>query len=114
MGLIKMDAVKFFKERIRMCNSFEGCASCPLEPDCTDTDPELMVKAVEEWSQAHPKKTIMQDFFEKFPNAPKREDGTPCACPAHLGYVKGNDGSDCECELFDYICIECWCRPLED
>ena len=76
-----MDAVEFFKERIRMCNSFEGCVGCPLKPDCTDADPELMVKAVEQWSQSHPRKTMMQDFFEKHPNAPRTVDGLPFPCP---------------------------------
>lgn len=115
-----MDAVKFFKERRKMCLSYDECKGCPCEErnpvSCNPSTLEIetLVKVVEQWSQAHPQKTMMQDFFEKFPNAPKREDGTPCACPAHLGYVKGNDGRNCECELFDYICTECWSRPLED
>ena len=66
-----MDAVKFLKERVRMCDSFDGCDGCPLQNECLDTEIEAMVSAVEQWSKSHPQKTIMQDFFEKFPNAPK-------------------------------------------
>lgn len=103
-----MDAVKFLKEKIRMCNSFERCVGCPIESDCRDTDPELMVKAVEDWSQAHPQKTMMQDFFEKFPNAPKDSFGNPMVCPQTLGY-----GDFC-CDDTKNNCAVCWSRPLEE
>ena len=103
-----MDAVKFLKEKIRMCNSFEGCVCCPLESDCGDTDPELMVKDVEDWSQAHPQKTIMQEFFEKFPNALKDSFGNPVVCPQALGY-----GDFC-CDDTKNNCTVCWSRPLEE
>ena len=94
-----MDAVEFLKEYQRMCR--KECEECPLNHkvclyDNIDEDNlpfEEIVEATEQWSQSHPQKTIMQDFFEKFPNAPKREDNTPCACPAHLGYVKGNNAN---------------------
>lgn len=109
----KIDAVKFFKERIRICNSFEGSADCPLKPDCTDTDPELMVKAVEQWSQDHPQKTMMQDFFEKFPNAPKGKFNQPQLCPGNCGY--NNEMASYEiCKKFYSDCLKCWSRPLED
>ena len=109
-----MDAVEFFKEKIRMRNSFEGCFGCPLEPDCTDADPELMVKAVEDWSQAHPKKTIMDDFFEKHPNAPKEKDGTPInICPSDCGYID-EPNSLSICEKFNNNCLKCWSRPMEE
>lgn len=118
-----MDVVEFIKEYSRLCRNQENCNTCPLTKICyiskrtmerITKNLESLTNSVEKWSQSHPQKTMIQDFFEKFPNAPKREDDTPCACPPHLGYVKGNDGSNCECEVFDYICTECWSRPLED
>jgi len=59
-----MDAVRYFKEKYRMCKSFEkcykGCPLCYLTPeyvDCTFSvhdNPELFVEAVEEWSNNNP------------------------------------------------------------
>ena len=49
-----MDAVKFLKERARMCNYYNGCDGCPLQDECLDTEIEAMVNSVEQWSQSHP------------------------------------------------------------
>lgn len=110
-----MDAVKFIKERNRMCD-MESCSSCHAnflnDCSCTTEDIVKLVEIVEQWSHDHPQKTIMQDFFEKFPNAPKHENGTPkFPCPSHLGY--GNLKKK-ECEFFQGNCSKCWNRPLED
>lgn len=108
-----MDAVEFFKERIRMCNSFEGCVCCPLESDCTDTDPKLMVKAVEDWSQTHPQKTMIDDFFEKFPNAPRTEGAPRNICPSDCGYTNEPENYS-TCDRFNNDCAACWSRPMEE
>lgn len=109
-----MDAIEFIKEYQRMCAK-ESCHNCPAfqnvafsDCDLDTKDPERLVNIVEQWSQAHPQKTIMQDFFEKFPNALKHENGTPQLCPSYIGY-----GDFC-CEDVDGFCIKCWSRPLED
>lgn len=112
-----MDAVEFIKERRRMCD-MESCNSCPAEVldecDYETKDIIKLVQIVEQWSKEHPQKTIMQDFFEKFPNAPKTMLGYPYPCAKDLGYpklnscsfgVKGGAGS---------YCRECWSRPMED
>lgn len=102
---MKMDAVKFIKEYRRMCNKYaymeacgEDCSSeCPLYDEyCNitykDLDPNYIVLKVEQWSKSHPQKTMMQDFFEKFPNAPKSEDNTPKnICPNCCGYTDEPD-----------------------
>lgn len=75
-----MDAVEFIKEYQRMCRN--ECEECPLNYKTCFYDSiyknnlpfEEIVKTVEQWSQDHPQKTMMQDFFEKFPNAPKNND----------------------------------------
>ena len=114
-----MDAVEFLKERIRMCNSYkDSCIGCELYKTSTESNTDCIrlldyhfedaVSAVEQWSQNHPQKTIMQDFFEKFPNAPKSETGEPMMCPYNCGY-----GNFC-CEQSNGICFNCWNRPLED
>lgn len=112
-----MDAVEFIKEYRRMCNQYaysEDCMDeCPLKGSYCDlgykyTDIKNTVSKVEQWSQSHPQKTMMDDFFEKHPNAPKDDFGTPCLCPADIGYEEKN------CKATDCNCLKCWSRPLED
>ena len=116
-----MDAVMFLKERARMCNSVSLCSECPigfnLKCSCTSdqyTDcEEEAVSLVEEWSSEHPQKTMLQDFLEKFPNAPLQSDGTPSLCPYKCGYTQED-----YCKKFNpnpayKTCLECWSRPLE-
>lgn len=74
-----MDAVKFIKERDRMCKSYydaeKGYCSdgCPAhDVQCSDldglsTDAEELVTRVEEWSAAHPRKTRKSVFLEQYP-----------------------------------------------
>lgn len=106
--MIDMDAVEFLKEYSRMCKYYRQCKECPLEGKCLNVEPEKQVNAVEQWSQSHPQKTIMQDFFEKFPNAPRTKTGEPMMCPYNCGY-----GNFC-CEQANGTCYNCWNRPLED
>lgn len=116
-----MDAVEFLREYRRMCDKYayaeacgEDCSDeCPLK-DCycdvryKNTDIENTVSKVEQWSKEHTQKTIMQDFFEKFPNAPKATNGEPMICPYNCGY-----GNFC-CEQANGTCYNCWSRPLEE
>lgn len=53
---------------------------------------------------------MIQDFFEKFPDAPKSEVGTPRMCPCDCGYEKVSNCPNGE------MCnsLKCWSRPLED
>lgn len=95
----------------------ESCSQCPFGEmnycDFDTEDPEKLVALVEQWSQSHPQKTMMQDFFEKHPNAPKRRDGTPVGiCPSYCGYTD-EPNSAFVCEKFDKKCLRCWSRPME-
>lgn len=103
-----MDAVKFIKERNRMCD-MESCSSCRAnflnDCSCTTEDIVRLVEIVERWSQDHPQKTMMQDFFEKFPNAPKYENGCPKLCPDNIYNCK---------PICTDECVKCWGRPMED
>ena len=111
-----MDAVEFIKEYQRMCTK-ESCYNCPAfqnvafgDCDLDTKDPERLVKIVEQWSQSHPQKTMMQDFFEKFPNAPRSDVGTPKMCPSSCGYeVISHCPNDILCDS-----LKCWSRPLEE
>lgn len=117
-GGTKMDAVKFLKERKRMCDSYPIiCGKCKISEakdglHCYEfqyTFPERAVAIVEKWSEEHPQKTIKDDFFEKFPNANKLCDGIPDVCAAKLGYV-----SECTYQNCEDCCKECWNEPLDE
>ena len=106
-----MDAVEFIKEYQRMCEK-ESCHNCPAfgnnvlsDCDLCTKSPEKLVQIVEQWSQDHPQKTMMQDFFEKFPNAPKHKNGCPKTCPNNIYNCK---------PICTNECVKCWSRPLED
>lgn len=98
-----MDAVKYFKELDRMSlNDNDSYNKLGFILEVEDK-----VKFVEEWSKAHPKKTRMQDFFEKYPNAKKDDDGTPNVCAEDLGYCVCNELTLTDC------CYFCWNEPIE-
>ena len=72
-----MDAVKFIKERERMCDSDE-CINCPLYKEnnlmgvgCETFEkhnPEVTVEIVKKWSSEHPVKTRQSEFLKMFPD----------------------------------------------
>lgn len=116
-----MEAVEFIKAHNRMCKKefcqdckiFLTVGTCRLE-DIPDNKLKELVNIVEQWSKSHPQKTMMQDFFEKFPNAPKTENGTPRnICPSDCGYTNEPE-SYIVCEHFTDDCLKCWSRPLEE
>lgn len=93
-----MDAVKFIKERNRMCRSFSDCSDCPADRNiCCDVYEwqEELVAIVEKWSAEHPRKTHQSEFLKQFPYAncldgvvvfcPKVVD-TRFSCPADAGW----------------------------
>lgn len=117
----KIDAVEFIKEYFRLCEAHEDCVDCPFTKEETDVpcdliskNAEKIVSIVEQWSQAHPQKTMIQDFFEKFPNAPKTTKDLPRnICPSDCRYT--NEPPDTSvCNKFDGDCLKCWSRPLEE
>ena len=123
-----MDAVKYFGEKKRMLNSLGGtggrchsvrCLDCPLysmnngiDAVCEELEllyPERAIEIIEKWSQEHPRKTMLSDFLEKYPNAQLDKNGTPCICPDELGYCEGR-----YCKPNELDCVKCWNRPLEE
>lgn len=124
-----MDAVKYFEEKKRMLDSLGRisggcigvkCSNCPLNSNnnrsklsCKELEtlyPEEVVVIVEKWSQEHPRKTMLQDFLEKYPKAKLCENDSPyCTCPENLGYCE-----ETYCETNKLDCVACWNRPLEE
>lgn len=107
-----MDALKFMKERRRMCDYYSRCSECPRadEPNCnfeeiSDEELENFVNTVEQWSKEHPLRTRLQDLLEKFPKVEIDKEGLPFFCCARLGYV---------CTCAKSTCKDCWNMPVED
>lgn len=100
------------KDLKRMCDSYKKCDDCPLGyTRCGDSISALYDNAdeiVDEWVKEHPIKTYLQDFLEKFPNAPKGEKGTPKICP-HQIYPEIDANYRC-CEN----CLKCWSQEMKE
>lgn len=69
-----MDAVKFIKEKERMCKTSGSCPLCPawLDDECifhvrSSFDPEQQVNTVKVWAEQHPAKTRQDVFLEQYP-----------------------------------------------
>lgn len=77
-----MDAVKFVEERRRM---FAVTGENPKYSLFNmSTCAEDVVKEVEDWSAAHPRKTRQSVFLEHWPNAKVFVDGVLDFCPQEL------------------------------
>jgi hypothetical protein len=102
-----MDAVKFIKERNRMCKSFcDGCKECPAFNVCEDDlccavgqestlDATAQIAIVEEWSAAHPRKTRQSVFLEQWPEAELTKDGAISICPIAVSAAYRNKTGGC-------------------
>lgn len=115
MALTAEEAIKW---KWKMCISSGGCSKCEIGKEkagmlCAEyciEYPEKVVSIIERYKNEH-SKTLEQDFFEKFPNAPKTPFGLPTVCPYQVGYEKPKEA----------ICVkefckreECWNRLLEE
>lgn len=87
-----MDAVKFIKERDRMCRFYHhagDCYQCPAK-DCECSalegmvDDDNIVTIVEEWSAAHQRKTRQSVFLEQYPQADIDNTGLLILCPKRI------------------------------
>ena len=125
--MAEMTALEYLKEKNRMTKKCRiCCADCPLSSEnnttgfaCSDfqgVHPEIAVSIVEKWSKEHPRKTILQDFLEKYPKALIEDGAFPAACPFQLGYETKSEkdiNAYCESTARD-SCRRCWNRPLEE
>lgn len=68
-----------------------------------------LLDELENWDKEHPRKTILQDFLEKYPDAQLIEGKIPYICPYRLGYPVYEQ---CICGN-EYTCLSCWNRELE-
>ena len=103
-----MDAVKFVKERRRMCKSFDGkCMECPAfcahgeELRCvfsqeSTADATAQVAIVEDWSAAYPRKTRQSVFLEQWPTAKIDKSGCLDVCPYLVSATHRNQNGVCK------------------
>lgn len=75
-----MDAVKFIEERRRMSKVTRRYSPIMVE----GISPKDIVKEVEKWSAAHPRRTRQSVFLEHYPNAPRDRNKLLTACPKCL------------------------------
>lgn len=116
MADLSKDTLLFAAERRRMCTSFRGCEKCPLDGSCilgncrknAATDAQIL-STVQKWHDEHPIKTYKRDFFEKFPNASKLENGTPYVCRNN---IYGDGGRPHTCDKI--TCTQCWNEPMPE
>jgi hypothetical protein len=120
-----MDAVKFIKERKRMCNG-RPCATCPLFavhhleylPACNEwcmDHPEASVTVVEKWAEEHPRKTRQSEFLEQYPETTLDAFGVITICPTSVSAAyRDGDGL---CKNPENLCIDCrrkfWMQEVE-
>ena len=125
-----MDAVEFFKEHGRMCDSLApSCIGCEIMKSVAYTTdghgtcreyikrhPDEAVAIVERWAKEHPRKTRQSEFLKMFPRASMTADGIIAFCPDSMD-------SEFECprktrDNIDPICGECrreyWLEEVEN
>lgn len=77
-----MDAVRFVEERRRM---FAVTGENPKYSLFNmGTPAEEVVREVEEWATAHPRKTRQSVFMEQWPNCMMDDDGAVGMCPRNV------------------------------
>lgn len=106
-----MDAVKFIEEHRRMYK-----VTGKHLPTLADGIPaEDVVKEVEEWSAAHPRKTRQSVFLEQYPEALVLDGGTLSACPVLFSSEYRNAYGGCASPYGS--CAECrrefWMQEVE-
>ena len=122
-----MDAVKFIKERNRMCKSFDvRCEVCPAFHDsengarcgvgaASTLDATDQIAIVEEWAATHPRKTRQSVFLEQYPEAILDVFKILRFCPADISAThRRGDG---ECKKPEKACADCrrefWMQEVE-
>lgn len=107
-----MDAVKFVEERRRM---FAVTGEAPKYTLFNKgSSAEDVVKEVEEWSAAHPRKTRQSAFLEHYPEARLDEYGVLRFCPSDISAAHRDSGG---CGYPEQRCTDCrrkfWMQEVE-
>ena len=106
-----MDAMKFIEEHRRMYK-----VTGKHLPTLAEGIPaEDVVKEVEEWAAAHPRKTRKSVFLEQYPEALVFDGGTLSACPVLFSFGYRNAYGGCASPYGS--CADCrrefWMQEVE-
>lgn len=107
-----MDAVKFVEERRRM---FDVTGEYPkYNLFSLNISAEDVVKEIEEWSAAHPRKTRQSVFLEHYPEAALDDNGVLRFCPSDISAAhRYSEG----CGYPEQRCTDCrrefWMQEVE-
>lgn len=106
-----MDAVKFIEEHRRMYK----VTGKHLPTLAEGIQAEDVVKEIEEWSAAHPRKTRQSVFLEQYPEAQIAANGVLDVCPSPIFHSHRRDGGGCL--NFHKKCVDCrrefWMQEME-
>lgn len=103
-----MDAVKFIEEHRRMYK-VTGKHSPTLAEGIPAED---VVKEVEEWSAAHPRKTRQSVFLEQYPQADIDKTGLLILCPKRIS-ADIRVTADCMRQGCSYCRRKFWMQEVE-
>lgn len=108
-----MDAVRFVEERRRM---FAVTGENPKYSLFNmGTPAEEVVREVEEWATAHPRKTRQSVFLKQWPEARIGDDGVVKVCPCLISTSHRNAQDNCA--TMTRQCATCrrefWMREVE-
>lgn len=110
-----MDAKEFLTTYSKECRSHDDCSGCPFERnggcqiEFVADGGECIDRVIAIAEKLNHKKTYADDFFEKFPNAPRFSDGTPYACKRGI-YDSKLSGWCGVCPTSS--CSNCWDEPF--
>lgn len=121
-----MDAVKFTRAAMRMCNDYYSkCWSCPagdgvsckLGSDYKTISAEEKVSIVERWAAKHPAKTRQSVFLEQYPEARLSKDGILLICPRTISAEYRDENDSCNRVKYS-TCADCrrefWLAEVEE
>lgn len=114
-----MDAIKFVRERNRMCSN-KTCSDCELSPQNNGADllmccdfvwqhPAEAIRIVKQWSKKNPAPTRQSEFLKHYPNAELDEStGALVLCPSQVFGIK------CPRQDCDLCRKNFWLAPVEE
>lgn len=108
-----MDAVKFVEERRRM---FAVTGENPKYSLFNmTTRAEDVVKEVEEWAAAHPRKTRQSVFMERYPESLVGDSGVLRLCPRYISAAHRDGDGGCKEPVIKCVdcCREFWMQEVE-
>lgn len=121
-----MDAVKFTRAAMRMCNAYYSkCWSCPAGDDTSckldisysAISAEEKVAIVEQWAERHPVKTRQSVFLKQWPEAAISKDGAIAICPLAISAAYRHGNGTCNKGNSD-TCADCkrqfWSAEVEE